>query len=240
MTDVARLLDELGAELAFPPTPALAPGVLARVARRRRRRRALVAALAVVAVAAAVLAISPGARSAVGDWLGIGGVSIVRVDELPPVPVRGQPLLGERTTLAAARRRVPFAIALPHGDGAEQPDEVWLRDVPAGGAVTLVYGSAHRPRAVLTEWRGQTTTPVLRKTIAPATRIERVRVGAVPGVWLSGAPHLVFGFDRDGSEFREALWLAGNVLVWELDGRALRLEADVGRDEALRIARTIR
>jgi hypothetical protein len=166
-------------------------------------------------------------------------VEIVRVDELPVVERQDiPPFLGERVTLAEARRRVEFAIAWPRGEG--EPDEVYVRDYPPGGAVTLVYGTAARPRLVLTEWRGRTTEPVFLKTAAPATRIEQVNVDVSPGVWLSGAPHTVVSAARDGDEYEETLWLAGNVLVWERGGRAFRLEADIGKDDALRLAEDTR
>ena len=179
------------------------------------------------------------ARSALAEWLGLGGVTIVRVDELPVAPVRGQPFLGERTTLAAARRRVEFAIALPHGEGSRAPDEVYVRDFPPDGAACssgfrrAAAARAHpvaRPddRARADQERG------------PGTVVERVRVGPSPGAWIGGAPHTVYSAGRDGDEYEESLWLAGNVLVWELGGRALRIEADIPKDEALRLARDTR
>jgi hypothetical protein len=235
VTDVGRRLDALGRALEFPPTPELAPGVLARMrTRRARRRRALVAALAALALVAAVLAASPGARSAIAGWLGIGGVRIVRVDELPVVPRRAEPALGERVSLAEARRRVPFAVTWPRSQG--EPDEVYVRDFPEGGTVTLVYGSVRRPRLVLSEWRGLTYEPVLLKTVGIGTRVDPVRVDVSRGVWVTGAPHLVVAADRDFEEWTEALWLAGNVLVWERGGRAFRLEADIAKEDALRLA----
>jgi hypothetical protein len=166
-------------------------------------------------------------------------VQIVRVDELPVVERRDiPPFLGERVPLEQARRRVEFAIAWPRDEG--EPDEVYVRDYPPGGAVTLVYGTAARPRLVLTEWRGATTEPVFLKTAAPQTRVEMVQVGVSPGVWLSGAPHTVVSAERDGAEYEETLWLAGNVLVWERGGRAFRLEADIGKEDALRLAEDTR
>jgi hypothetical protein len=166
-------------------------------------------------------------------------VTIVRVDELPVVPAReSQPFLGERVALAAARRRVAFAVAWPRDEG--EPDEVYVRGVPEGGAVTLIYGTVARPRLVLTEWRGRTTEPVLIKTAELGTKVEPVRVDVSPGVWLEGAPHSVVSGDRTGEEYLDSLWLAGNVLVWERGGRAFRLEADIEKDDALAIARETR
>jgi hypothetical protein len=237
--DLPRRLDELGAELVFPPTPDLAPAVLPRLVRRRRRgRRVLVAALAVLALLGAVLAASPRARSAVLDWLGIGGVQIVEVDELPVVPVREQPVLGERVSLAEARRRVAFAVQLlPESAGT--PDEVYLRGNPTGGAVTLVYGSPGRPRLLLSQWRGGTYEPVLLKIVGPGTEHEVVTVDGGPGIWLRGAPHVVYSHSSDGHEFEERLYLAGNVLVWERGALALRLEADIDMEEALELAESL-
>jgi hypothetical protein len=57
---------------------------------------------------------------------------------------------------------------------------------------------------------------------------------------LSGPPH-VFGYVDARGEFREeTMRLVGNVLLWERRPVTLRLEADVSRDEALEIARSVR
>jgi hypothetical protein len=238
--DLARRLDELGAELEFPTTPDLVSAVLPRLVRRRRGRRLLVAALAALALVGAVLAVSPRARSAVLDGLGVGGVRIVEVDELPVVPVREEPFLGERVSLAEARRRIAFPVLLLPADSAGSPDEVYVRSYPSGGAVTLVYGSARRPRLLLSQWRGGTYEPVLRKTVGPDAEHETLTVGGGPGIWLSGAPHIVFSHRADGEEFEETLYLVGHVLVWERGARSFRLEADVDKEEALELAASLR
>jgi hypothetical protein len=87
-------------------------------------RRRAVAALAVATAAAvtAALAASPGARSAVLDWLDtIPGVHIERSSTLPGVPFNFVPAYGERVTLDEARRRVDYRIRLPRwGPGARR------------------------------------------------------------------------------------------------------------------------
>lgn len=87
MTSLERELRDLGGAIEWPETPDVARLVAARVAappeRARHRRLALLVAV-VVAALLAVLAVPP-ARTAVLDWLGIGGARITVVDELPPV-----------------------------------------------------------------------------------------------------------------------------------------------------------
>jgi hypothetical protein len=241
VTELARQLDDLGAGLAFPPTPDLLPGVLARISRRRRRARTIALAFAAAAaLAGGVLAASPGARSAVLDLFGVGGVRIERVGELPQIPVREQPFFGERVSLAEAERRAGFRARLPSLDGLEEPDAVFFREVPPGGAITLVYGDPEQPRLALSEWRGQTVEPVALKLVPEGTPVDYVRVDGGPGVWIGEAPMHFFSFDHEGGEFGESLWLAGSVLVWEQSPLAFRLEADIPREDALTIARSVR
>ncbi|MDQ3386955.1 MAG: DUF4367 domain-containing protein, partial [Actinomycetota bacterium] len=58
-------------------------------------------------------------------------------------------------------------------------------------------------------------------------------VGDSPSYW-----------SRNGTETTSSLGAAerllGNVLVWEREGRALRLQADIPRDKAIRIAESVR
>lgn len=231
-------LERLADRLEYPPTPDLAPRVLDRIRRRPRRRALAVALAALVAVAAAVLAASPDARSRVLDWLRLGGVEIRRTEELPRVPLRDRPVFGERVTLEEARRRVDFPVLLP--ERLEEPDSVYHRSYPPGGAVTLVWGPVEQPRLALTQWAGRVVEPVVLKLIPPGTRADIVTVGEGTGVWLHGAPHVLFVHPPGGGEAAEELSLAGNVLVWEAGERSYRIEAAVDRDAALEIARSLR
>lgn len=242
MIELGRRLDDLGARLAYPPTPDLTEAVARRLKARppRRRRSYLVVALAVAALAAgAVLAASPGARSTLLRWLQIGGVRIERVEDLPVVEVRYTPYFGDRVSLAQARRLVRFRILLPRVGDFDEPDEVYVRDKPSSRAVTLLYGSLERPRLALSQWRGVTIEAVLLKVVGAGTRVEHVVVNGAPGVWMEGAPHLVVTL-ADGREYWETLYLAGPVLIWEGEGRSFRLEADLSREDALEIARSLR
>src|SRR6476646_12199480 len=105
MAELETALRQLGGEVAFPPTPDLAPAIRGRLDRPQRLWRrpvAIALAVTVVAAAAAVLAV-PQSRSAILDWLGLRNVSVVRVDTLPTVPARGRLDLGRPVTLAEAK-----------------------------------------------------------------------------------------------------------------------------------------
>ena len=66
-----------------------------------------------------------------------------------------------------------------------------------------------------------------------------MEVGDGAAYWISGAPHSVV-FKVGGEIEGEDLRLACNVLLWQHGDPVLRLEAQVPRDNAQRIARSMR
>jgi hypothetical protein len=269
LADVERALADLAVSLEFPPTPDLAAAVTARLdagperapARLRRRwwpslagwRRLAVAGLAVVLLAAAVLVASPGTREAVARRLGLRGVG-VRIGGPPPPTVTTTPGtrldlgLGERVTLEQARRRVRFPVLVPTAAGFQRPDAVFVDEaVPAGGRVDLVYrarpglpaSSFTDAGLLVTEFRGQPTPEFLKK-VAVMGVVEQVTVGGEPGYWFSGEPHFFTYQDARGNLREEQTRLAGNTLIWQRGELTLRLEGELPKGEALRIAESMR
>jgi hypothetical protein len=247
VTDLDLALDRLGRTIDWPETPELAAAVRARLEPRRRflRRRVVVVAVAVAVIAAAsALAASESARSALLELLHIPGVEISYAEELPAVRFRlGEDTLGRRVSLAEAEELTPFELLIPTLNGLDEPDRIYYRDSPPGDMVTLVYevdgGSA---RLLLSQWYGS-TAPFFYKVLGSDTPARRVGVGAVPGLWISGSPHVVatFSYQSPDGEYRqESPALAGDVLLWEDLGVSYRLEADVPLREALMIARSLR
>src|SRR6187549_3215657 len=107
MPDLELQLRGLAGELEWPPTPDLATALRPRLERRRQLPwRPLAIALAVLVVALAAALAVPSARSAILRFFGFEGVTVQRVDKLPQAAPLGT--LGDRTTMAAARRRVDF------------------------------------------------------------------------------------------------------------------------------------
>jgi hypothetical protein len=222
MAELDVALRELGRHVEFPPTPDLASALRTRLERPRRWSRPLAVALAVLVVAVgAVLAVPP-ARTAVLDWLGLRGVSIVRVDELPPTPATERLDLGRKITPEAA----PLWLVVPD----EEPDSIYLEN----GRVSLLWGTPDRVRLLLTEFQGMA---FIEKLIQTDTRVERVTVNGQPGAWIE-EPHIVFFEDPRGRMRQSTGRLAGKTLLWQHGEVTLRLEGDLSKEEALRIART--
>jgi hypothetical protein len=246
MSELELALVDLGRQLDFPPTPDSAPRVGARLAEApaRRplvgRRRGLAIALAVLVVAIGAVMAVPGTRAAILEFFHLRGVTIQRVDELPTVPLQrdfDKLFLGQKVSLDEAKQRADFEVVVPEALG--EPDAVYFQENPPGGMVSLVYGGPEKPRALFTEFRA-TVREVIFKKIAPATDIASVKVDGRQGYFLSGEPHEFVYFDRNGQFRQEIVRLAGNTLLWERGPLTLRLEADMNREEALEIARSVR
>lgn len=257
-----RLAAELAAlEVAWPPTPDLASAVLAQLearprvgtSARRVRWRPAVAAVtaALVAAFAITLAASPSARSAILEWLGLKSVKIERkAPTATPQPRRGQLgqdlRLGDPVSLPEARRRAEFSVRVP---GALPPPDAVYFDAPPppGGRVSFVYrpqpGLTRSPQTgtglLVSEWRA-TVTPVVEKA-AGGAKLERFEIDGDRAFFISGAPHGVAWMDENGDFDYEEQRLAGNTLLVErADGLLLRVEGDITRDGAVRIARSVR
>ena len=251
MSELERMLNALGGELDYPPTPELAASVRARVERvpapapaRFRRRTLAVALAALLLVAGSAVAAVPSWRHSVLDWLGLRSVKVERVPRLPAAPAGAELALGTRTTLPAARARVSFRVLVPAGP---PPGEVYVSDELPGGEVTLLYGP--RPGLanvnstgvgmLVTEFRGAQALEFLQKMLGPGTTARRVTVDGRRGVWIAGRPHIVLYRDEKGRIRDTTLRLATNTLLWRRGPLLLRLEAHVSRAEALRIAESM-
>ena len=119
MADLNQQLQELSELVEFPATPNLAPAVRARISEAPRERRAawwparVVIALAVMLVVIGAAFAVPQARSEILEWLGIGGVTVTRVDATPDSELRGPLRLGPEVTLTEATEGAAFDILVP-------------------------------------------------------------------------------------------------------------------------------
>lgn len=236
-------LRELGRDLSFPPEPDVAGRVAERLRaepeplrRRLRTRRRLVLALAALAVALAAAFAVPPVRAALFDLLGIGGVTIERVEELPPITPSRTLGLGEPVSLAEARRSVDFPISVPDTAEWGRPDAVFLSRAVPGGRVSLLYGTERRVRLLVTEFRGDVEPGLVKKALSRETSLQGVIVGRSAGYWLTGAPHAVVFRDRFGNIREDRYRLAGNVLLWVEDRVTHRIEGVEDLETALAIA----
>ncbi len=261
--ELERALADLAAHLEQPPAPTLADAVMARITERptsaertvavrlprRGWRRLAVAALALLVLAGGIVVATPSAREAVARRLGLRGVEI-HLGPTPTIttlrPGAGASLgLGRHVTLDEARAAVGFRLLVPTAPGFQRPDAVYLStDVP-GGRVDVVYLPRPGLRAspftnvglLITQFQG---TPFADKCAKTATRLEQVMVGGERGYWLTGEPHGFVYQDRGGNMRDETARLAGATLLWTHGPLTLRLEGQVSKQEALRLAESMR
>jgi hypothetical protein len=263
--ELERELRELGALIDYPPTPDVA-----RAARRvlddeenSRLRRFLTAfpAMRWVAIAAAfvlvvaVPTLSPGLRATIDDWFvaedvhnggepAVDAGSPERQTEAAAPPAResksGESLAarfsGEKITLQEARARMDGALLLPRMPNLGKPDEIYAGGTSGKNGVVLVYryglpslGGAGIS-LVLTETPGDVESAYLGGQSTVGSELERVSVDGDPGYWGS-AGRIPSAMDPR---------LPSNVLLWEKGGYALRLEADLHKEHAIRIAESVR
>jgi len=213
MTHLELELRDLAAHLDVPPAPPLAGAVRTRLARRRHRRRVLVLALATIVAALAVALAVPGSRASLLRFFHVRGAAVTVVDRLPRLTPRRS--LGTPIPLGQA----PFRLLLPSG---RRPQHVYA----GGGGYWLRY-----PGLLLFEYESGAGTTLLKK-VAGSADVEYVDVRGEPGIWV-GARHAVY---LPGGPPRAA----GHVLIWQHGPLTLRLEAAVGRERALAIARSVR
>lgn len=254
--ELETALRDVGAHLTYPPRADMLPAVRARITERREGfwstfrspRLAFVPALATVALLAlATIALQPIGVTA-AEALGLGRLAIFRAAETPPAS-SGKAVLPDAERVASveeASRRAGFTVLVPAALG--RPDEVYVGRSPQGPAVFLVY--APRPGiapskqsgigVLITEAPGAFEAPLLGKVLPPGARSEQLTVNGGRGVWIEGAPHQIFFRAPSGEVVIDTLRLAGNVLAWDQGGAFVRLEADLPKDEALRIASSVR
>ena len=240
MPELEVALRQLGAAVEFPPEPDLAAGVRRRLGEappaRWAPRRLVAVALAVVVLAVGAAMAVPSARTAVLEWLGIKGVEVTRVETLPKVSLLSDLGLGERVSLAEARRRADWLVE-PQLDGVDPPDQVYFSDAVPGGQVSFLWGSKDEVQLLMIQSPGESFA---QKMLGPRTDAEAADVDGRPGVWFSGEAHFFVYRDRSGRIREETGRLARNTLLWQQGALTVRLEGELSKNAALEIARSVR
>ena len=242
---IEQALLELAHHIDWPEQLAPTPDLRRRLEARpvAQRRRSWIPATAIVLLlVVSLLLVSPRARQAVADLLGVAGIDITFDPD--PAEVAGREMdLGEPVTLEEAAEAVDFELSVPEDLGP--PDAVFLSDRPSSGRVSMV-------------WEGDETLPAsgdtgigliysqfalelaedanFVKSVTPDTSVRAVEVGGAIGLWIDGAPHVISYEDAAGNRVEEETRLAGNVLMWESDGVTHRIETTAGLQTTLRLA----
>jgi hypothetical protein len=251
MIELEQSLTAAGRRIAWPDDADLTRSVRAAIGDDSPRRVTPARGLAYAATLAALVVVTsllsfPGVRTAVADFLGIGGV---RIDTRGPTPTPAAELdLGEPVSLARAQEGVSFEVRLPGALG--QPDSVWLDSGVTGGQVALAYESSPdlpaapgtNLGALVTQFPDAEVAATALKKVTGSqagTTFEPVIVEGEQGFWVSGEPHVIAYLEPDGDVRNETVRLAGNVLLWESDGVTYRIESRLSKREGLAIAESL-
>jgi len=261
--ELERELSELGSVIYYPPTPDVARAarnLLDEEADRPRRYRLALPTLRWAAVATAfvllvaVPTLSPGLRATLSDWFVAGdgrpaldagssekepeanapAPAVSKRGEAATSPAQSPKFAGERITLREAQARMDGVLLLPWTPKLGNPGEIYTLRTSSQEGVVLVYREGLPPLGetglslVLTEMPGEVEPAYLAGK--SAVGLERVRVDGHPGYW-GPAGNLPSEMDQR---------FPGNVLLWEQEGVALRLEANLPKQQAVRIAESVR
>ena len=255
--ELARELRELGTLIDYPPTPDVARAarnVLDEEANDQPRRiRMAFPAMRWAAVAAAfvlvvaVPTLSPGLRATVSDWFvaedfqstGVdagsperqseAGAPAAGVSKSATTPAQAPQFSGERISVREAQARMDGTLLLPRTPTLGTPEEIYTVGTASKEGVMLVYKYGLPPlgdtgiHLVLTEVPGDLEPAYLTGRTTAGSKFDRVSVDGNPGYWRSAGNRL-----------------PGQTLLWEQGGVALRLEANVKKEQAIRIAESAR
>ncbi len=255
--ELERELRELGSLIDYPPTPNVARAarnVLDEAANEqsRRLRRAFptmrwAAVAAAFVLVVAVPTLSPGLRATVSDWFvaedfqstGVdagsperqseAGAPAAGVSKSATNPAQAPQFSGERISVREAQARMEGTLILPRTPELEKPEEIYTVGTASKEGVMLVYKYGLPPlgdsgiHLVLTEVPGDLEPAYLTGRTTAGSKFDRVSVDGNPGYWRSAGNRL-----------------PGQTLLWEQGGVALRLEANVKKEQAIRIAESAR
>jgi Domain of unknown function (DUF4367) len=255
--ELERELRELGSLIDYPPTPNVARAarnVLDEAANEqsRRLRRAFptmrwAAVAAAFVLVVAVPTLSPGLRATVSDWfvaedfqsIGVdagsperqseAGAPAAGVSKSATTPAQAPQFSGERISVREAQARMDGTLLLPRTPKLGKPEEIYTVGTASKEGVMLVYKYGLPPlgdtgiHLVLTEVPGDLEPAYLTGRTTAGSKFDRVSVDGNPGYWRSAGNRL-----------------PGQTLLWEQGGVALRLEANVKKEQAIRIAESAR
>jgi hypothetical protein len=242
---LARALRDAGRDLAYPPTPPIPQGVVARLEAEREqharprfprftlwsRRRVLV--LVAVGILG-LLALAFAAR------LVIGATEIrVQPGVSPSGPPLGPGALGDPLPIERVARQLGFTLRVPAGP---PPYEAYVFISAGGDGALLAWEAGDRyPSLPGTPWglilvELRTDQEILVKDVNRFEDTRQVRVGGGAAFWIE-APHELHVITDEGSEtFR----VDGNVLIWTRGAVTYRLETSLELPEAVALAESVR
>ncbi len=228
--------------------------------KRRAIRLALVLALVALAVAAAV---------AGAGLLGLPGLRFFFEPGALPTPsasVASQPSpsaapssrasmtpgaglgLGASLPVGSIDERAGFHVPVPDDPALGPPDAAYLDRTLGSGQVALVWAAdddlapitgGSDVGLVLTQAQGSLEEGYFAKLIGAGTKLTVADVEGATAYWIEGDPHFFFYVGPDGRSVDDPRRVVGDTLVFERDGRIVRIETSAGLERALDVARSL-
>ena len=249
---IEQRLAALALEFEIPEAPDVAGRVRDRIdaepaprsrVRRRAGRPVTIAVIGALVLGGAAFA-SP-LRDDILELLGVEGVEIEVVPELPATEEPAHLGLGDARDAAAAERGAGFRLLRAESGPLSDPHRTFLGTVGGEPIVSYAYPAddglpeidAAGTGLVLSQFRPGSDAIFLKKVLAGAEPV-RVSVGGVRGYWI-GDEHAA-SLPIEPVDPQASPRLAGHVLIWRLGVTVLRLEADVPRAVAIEMAESVR
>jgi hypothetical protein len=241
---LARALS--GLELAWPDTPDLGAGVMARTRAERPRvvRLPLSRTKRTLLIAAAIVLLLASAAVAARIVIDLGAV-VVEVDPRPSaLPATTTAPFGAPLSVVEAERLLGEELPLPAELGG--PDRVWADDIVTDAGEVVRITAAWEPTpdlppiegsrfgAVLMRFEGD-TDQAFKDVYEDTGTVEPAFVDGREAVWTTG-PHILRLLTSDG--FFDVR-VEGNVLLWTDGPNTMRLETAVPKSDAVRIATSV-
>ncbi len=243
--------EQLGAalsalDLEWPPTPRLAPAVMAAARDAERRPKVVRLPMSrrkrILLIAAATVLLLAGVAVAAKLIVDLGAVVVEVTPHAPgSLPSTSAIPFGRPITLDEAGDLLGRAAPVPARLGP--PDRIWADEVVADGAevvrVTMVWRpgpdlpviTGTRYGAVLMRFEGDADV-AFKDVYADTGVVEPAPFDGIEGIWTSGT-HLLQLLSSEGVVY---VRVDGNVLLWRDGSYTMRLETSLRKAAAVRVA----
>jgi len=243
-------LKEAARRFRYPSTPDMTEVVIDRIqsgSGPRVRMRSAWVILSLILLLSMVLFAVPDVRAEIVRFFQVGVVRIfpasatqTAIPTFPQVPLTTSPRtttlsgLAGKTTLETAQVRLSFPMRLPtYPTNLGKPEQVFLQE--DGPMLILVWTDpVDSQKALLSLYEIGPGSVIIRK-FEPRV-IQETQVNGRYAVWVQG-PYLVQLTD---GTYAQGMLVAGNTLIWEENGITYRLESDLGLEETIKIAESLK
>jgi hypothetical protein len=152
--------------------------------------------------------------------------------------------LGTNVSLEEAARIAGLELILPPDPAIGPPEEAYVFVNRAALVWPERPGLPADPATgvglLLSEFRGTVDEGYYQKTLESETQVVPVTVNGDRGYWIGGPPHFFYYVDPTGRAVDDTHRSVGNTLIWSDGDVTYRLESQLGMDEAIRLAESLR